>query len=162
MELFPNLFDGIGTIIDTKMKLDVSPDVTPIVQAPRKVPQVIIEPLKEELAWMEQLGVICKLDINEATDWCHNLVLVCKPSGKLSVCLDPRTINQALRFHVHNWHTFQDIASSIKKVKRVSKIDANSGFWTLHMDVTSQLLTTFNSPWGRYYFVKMPFSLNQS
>ena len=58
--------------------------------------------------------------------------------------------------------TFQDIASSIKKVKRVSKIDANSGLWTLPMDVTSQLLTTFNSPWGRYCFIKMPFGLNQS
>ena len=67
-------------------------------------------------------------------------------SGKLQVCLDPWTINQALRFHVHNSRIFQNIASSVKRVKRVIKIDANSGFWTLPMDVTSQLLTTFNSP----------------
>ena len=56
----------------------------------------MIQPLKEELSRMEKMGVICKMDINEATDWCHNLVLVHKPSGKLRVCLDPRTINQAL------------------------------------------------------------------
>ena len=43
----------------------------------------------------------------------------------------------------------------------VSKIDANSGFWTLPMDPDSQLLTTFNTPWGRFCFLKMPFSLNQ-
>ena len=29
------------------------------------------------------------------------------------------------------------------------------------MDDQSQLLTTFNTPWGRYCFVKMPFGLNQ-
>ena len=29
------------------------------------------------------------------------------------------------------------------------------------MDDQSQLLTTFNMPWGRYCFVKMPFGLNQ-
>ena len=82
----------------------------------------MIEPLKTELNRMEQLGVICKLDINEATDWCHNLVLVCKPSGKLRVCLDPRTINQALRFHVHKFsRTFQDVTSSIRRVKRSIK-----------------------------------------
>ena len=37
--------------------------------------------------------MIHKLDISEATDWCHNLVLVHKPSGKLGVCLNPGTIN---------------------------------------------------------------------
>ena len=122
----------------------------------------MIQPLKKELTRIEQLGVIHKLDINEVTDWCHNLVLVHKPSGKLRVCLNPRTINQVLRFHMYNSHTFQDIALSIKKVKRVSKIDANSSFWNLPMDVMSQLLTTFNSPWGKYCFVKMLFGLNQS
>ena len=43
----------------------------------------------------------------------------------------------------------------------VSKIDANSGFWTLPMDSESQILTTFNTPWGRFCFLKMPFGLNQ-
>ena len=122
----------------------------------------MIQPLREELAWMEELGVIHRLDINKATDWCHNLVLVHNPSGKLRVCLDPKTINQALRFHVHNSRTFQDIASSLKKVKRFSKINANFGFWTFPMDMMSQLLTTFNSPWSSYCFMKMPFHLNQS
>ena len=52
--------------------------------------------------------------------------------------------------------------SSIRKVTKVSKIDVNSGFWTLLMDDQSQLLTTFNTPWGRYCFIKMPFGLNQA
>ena len=51
--------------------------------------------------------------------------------------------------------------SSIRKVTKVSKIDTNSGFWTLPMDNQSQLLNMFNMPWGRYCFVRMPFGLNQ-
>ena len=90
MGLYPDLFDGIGTIKDAEVKLNVSPDITPILQDLRKVPQVMIQPLKKELTRIEQLGVIHKLDINEATDWCHNLVLVHRPSGKLRVCLDPK------------------------------------------------------------------------
>ena len=62
---------------------------------------------------MLELKVNRKLDINEATDWCHNLVLVRKPNGKLRVCLDPHTINKALRFNVHNARTFQDIVSNL-------------------------------------------------
>ena len=30
------------------------------------------------------------------------------------------------------------------------------------MDERSRLLTTFNTPWGRFCFVKMPFGLNQA
>ena len=88
------------------MKLDVSPDVTPIVQAPRKVPQVMIQCLKEELVQVEQLGVIHKLDINEATDWCHNLVLICKPSGKQGYVLiqeqSIKHLGSMCKIHVHS------------------------------------------------------------
>ena len=115
MELFPDLFDGIGTLKDAVVKLDIDDSITPVVQPPRKIPQAMVEPLKCEIEWMNNLGVIRKLNINEATDWCHNLVLVRKPNGKLRVCLDPRTINKALRFNVHNARTFQDVTTSIRK-----------------------------------------------
>ena len=39
------------------------------------------------------MKVIRKLDINEASDWVHALVLVVKPNGKLCACLDPCTLN---------------------------------------------------------------------
>ena len=161
LELFPELFDGIGTMKDAEVILDVNPDIEPVVQPPHKIPQAMVKPLKCEIDRMLELGVIHKLDINEATDWVNNLVLVRKPNGKLRVCLDPRTINKVLRFNVHNSRTFQDISSSIRGVKKISKIDANSGFWTLPMSQESQLLTTFNTPWGRFCFVKMSFGLNQ-
>ena len=111
---------------------------------------------------MLELKVIRKLDINKATDWCHNLVLVRKPNGKLRVCLDPHTINKALRFNVHNACTFQDIVLNLGNVSKVSETDANSGFWMLPVNAESQLLITFNTPWGHYCFTKMPFGLNQA
>ena len=83
MELFPELFDGVGTIKDTIVKLNVDESITPVIQPPRKIPQAMVDPLKQEIERMMMLGVIRKLDINQATDWCHNLVLVCKPNGKL-------------------------------------------------------------------------------
>ena len=110
---------------------------------------------------MTNLGIIRKLDIIEATDWCHNLVLVRKPNGKLRVCLDPRTSNKAVRFNVHNARTVQDIMTSIRRVSKISKIDANSGFWTLPMDESSQLLTTFNTLWDVTASQKCPLDLTR-
>ena len=109
LELFPDLFDRVGTIKDAVVKLVINKSITPVIQPPRKIPQVMVEALKHEIDWMLDLSVIRKLDINEATDWCHNIVLVCKPNGQLRVCLDPRTINKALHFNIHNTRTFQDV-----------------------------------------------------
>ena len=141
--------------------LDIDKNIEPVVKVPHKIPHSMLQPLKSELERMMKIGVICKLHINEVTDFIHNLVLVRKTNGKLCVCLDPHTINKILCFNVQNARTFPEITSKIKKVEYISKIDANSGFWTLPMDTESQLLTTFNTPWGRFCFLKMPFSLNQ-
>ena len=96
MQLFPDLFDGVGTIKDAVVHLDVKPDATPIVCSPRRVPDALCDSLKEELDRMETMKVIRKLDINKASDWVHALVLVVKPNGKFCVCLDPKTLNAVL------------------------------------------------------------------
>ena len=75
----------------------------------------MMEPLKAELDCMVKLGVVRKLHINEATDYVHNFVLVRKPNGKLRVCLDPKTINKALCFNIHNAKTFTELTSCIGK-----------------------------------------------
>ena len=58
MELFPELFDGVGTIKDTIVKLNVDESITPVIQPPRKIPQAMIDPLKQEIERMMTLGVI--------------------------------------------------------------------------------------------------------
>ena len=86
MELFPELFDGVGTIKDAIVKLNVDQSIIPVIQPLRKIPQAMVDPLKQEIERMMTLGVIRKLDINEATDWCHNLVLVQNPMANC-VCV---------------------------------------------------------------------------
>ena len=120
MNLFPDLFEGVGTMENVQVHLDVNPEIEPVIQVPRKIPHSMMEPLKAELDRMIKLGVIRKLNINKATDWVHNLVLVRKPNSKLRVCLDPRTINKALCFNIHNAKTFSELTSHISKVMYVS------------------------------------------
>ena len=49
MELFPNLFEGVGTIQSAKVWLDADPSVPPLVEPPRKIPQVMVDQLKQEI-----------------------------------------------------------------------------------------------------------------
>ena len=73
MKLYPDLFTGVGTIKNSVVHLDVKPGASPIVCAPRRVPDALRNSLKTELDRMESLKVIRKLDINEASDWLHSL-----------------------------------------------------------------------------------------
>ena len=43
---------------NVQVHLDVNPEVEPVVQAPRKIPHSMMEPLKAELDRMLKLGVI--------------------------------------------------------------------------------------------------------
>ena len=96
MQLYPDLSEGVGTITNAVVHSDVKPGAIPIVCSTTRVPDALRDSLKEELDRMESMKDIRKLDINEASNWVHALVLVVKPNGKLCVCLDPRTLNSVL------------------------------------------------------------------
>ena len=142
--------------------LDVKPGAIPVVCSPRWVPNTLKDLLKAELDRMESMKVIQKLDINEASDWVHALVLVVKPNGKLWVCLDTHTFNSVLQNNIHNAQRFVDIVAQIRGFTHCSKINTNSRFWMLQLDAMSQLLTTFDTPWGCYCFLKLSFGLCES
>ena len=146
--LYPDLFDGVWTIKNAVVHLDIKPGAIPIVCSPRRVPDALRDSLKEELDRMESMRVIWKLDSNNASDWVHALALVVKPNSKLHVCLDPCTLNSVLQHNIHNAQRFVDIIAQIRGFTHCSKIDTNSGFWTLPLDAMSQLLTTSDKPWG--------------
>ena len=51
MQLYPDLFEGLGTIKNAVVHLDVKPDASPIVCMPRRVPDTLRDSLKKELEW---------------------------------------------------------------------------------------------------------------
>jgi hypothetical protein len=70
--------------------------LTKVVNAPRNIPAGLKKKIKETLKEMEEKRVIRKVD--EPTDWVNSLVVVKKPkSDKLRVCLDPRSLNVAIK-----------------------------------------------------------------
>ena len=108
---------------------------------------------------------ICSLSCTfkcEPMAWVNSLVYHRKPSGKIRVCLDPKDLNKAIMRDHHVTPTLEDILPLFKDAKYFSIVDANSGSWNVELDEESSYLTTFNSPFGRYRFLRMPFGLKIS
>ena len=47
----------------------------------------------------------------------------------------------------------------VNNAKVFSKLDAKNGYWSIRLDEASLKLTTFNTPFGRYRFLRLPFGL---
>ena len=69
------------------LKVSVDPAVLPVVHPPRRVPEALREPLKNELVSLVEQGILAK--VTEPTDWVNSLVCITKSNGALRLCLDP-------------------------------------------------------------------------
>ena len=101
--------------------------------------------------------------MDQPTDWVNSLVVIEKPkTKKLHICLDPRPLNAAICREHFQLPTIEDITTRLTGARIFSKLDANHGYWQIPLSNSSQLLTTFNSPFGRYCFKRMPFGIKSA
>ena len=106
---------------------------------------------------MEKLGVIKKC--TEPTAWVHSLVVARKKNNKLRVCMDPSDLNRAVRREHFPMQTVEDVISRMPSAKVFSVLDANHGFWQVKLAKDSSKLATFNTPFGRYSYTRLPFGI---
>ena len=58
--------------------------------------------------------------------------------------------------------TLDEVTHKLAGATLFSKLDARHGYWSVSLDEKSSLKTTFNSPFGRFCFTRLPFGLNLS
>ncbi|KAK7111890.1 hypothetical protein V1264_011443 [Littorina saxatilis] len=159
LSMYADVFKGLGCMED-EYTISTDHSVRPVVHASRKVPAALRDDLQKELQRMLKEGVIEKVDY--PTDWVNSLVIVEKKGGGLRLCLDPRDLNKAIRREHYQLPTIEEIASRLSGNSVFSVVDASSAFWQIKLDKQSADLTTFNTPFGRFRFLRLPFGLNSS
>ena len=156
---YSDIFKGVG-LVSGKATIHIDSEVPPVVHPPRRVPVALRGRLKSELDRMVNADIICK--VNGPTPWVNSLVVVEKPNGKLRVCLDPKDLNSAIQRPHYPMRTLEDILPQLSNAHYFTKLDVRSGYWTISLDEPSSYFTTFNTPYGRYRFKRLPFGLNCS
>ncbi|XP_072033381.1 uncharacterized protein [Amphiura filiformis] len=141
-----------------KIHLETDSEVTPVVTPPRRVPIAVKPKLKAELDRLTELQVIQK--VTDPTGWVSALVCVEKPNEKIRLCIDPKPLNTALKRPHYPMPTIEEILPELSDVKIFTKADLKEGFLQCELGGQSSVLTTFQTPWGRYKWNRLPFGVS--
>ena len=159
---FPSVFEGqIRTMEGEKFRITLTDNAQPFcVNTPRFVPYAFRDKLKEEIALLEAQGVIKA--VTEPTEWCAPIVVTPKKdSDDVRLCVDFSKLNKyVLREHYRSCSPAEAVADiSDRQCTFFTMFDALKGYHQCPLDETSQLLTTFITPFGRYKFLRAPFGI---
>ena len=153
---FPKLFKGLDKLDGPDYIIKLKPDAKPhAISTPKSVPAPLLAKMKEELARMEQMETISKVD--EPTEWCARKVVVPNANGKVRICVDLTKLNKSILREYHPLPSVNHTLSQLAEATIFSKLDANSGFWPIGFSPESARLTIFITPFGRYCFNCLPF-----
>ena len=157
---YGDVFDDSVGLLDGVYHIETDANVTPVKHAPRRIPMAIRAQLKGELDDLEKRGIIAKT--NCPTEWVSSLVAVRKKDHRLRICLDPQDLNKAIMREHYPIPNIEDIAHRFHGAKVFSVLDAKNGFWHIALDDKSSYLTTFNTPYGRFRFLRLPFGISSA
>ena len=124
----------------------------------RKLPIPIKEKVRAELNTMIENEIITP--VNEPTEWISALLVVAKSNGDVRICIDPKPLNKALLRNHYLMPTIDDVLPELNNAKVFSTCDARHAFWHVCLDEPSSRLTTFETPFGKYRFLRLPYGLS--
>ena len=153
---FSQSFDTLGNFKE-EHHLTVDLAIAPVEHPCRKYALQRREVIQNELKKMEAMGVFVK-EI-EPTDWVSSLTFTEKRDWTLRLCLGPKDLNRALKRPHHKTPTLEEIMHHFSGAKFFSKLNAKNRYWPIRLDEPSSKLTTFNTPFGRFHFLRLPFGL---
>jgi transposase InsO family protein len=158
MDDYGSVFDGkLGRLPGTQ-HLQLKPDAKPTIMPDRRVPLAVRPKLQKELARLTELGVI--IPVEEPTPWVSQVVIAHKKAGDIRVCLDPHDVNKVLMREHYTLPVLDDVLHELRESRIFSKADLSSGYWHVVLDQESSFLTTFQTCFGRYRFLRLPFGIN--
>ena len=145
---FPDVFsDSIGTLPGS-VQLTLKPDTEPVLRPPKRLPIELPDQTKQELDRLVLKGVLAPVD--EPTEWVNQMAVATKKDGRLQICIDPWSLNLALKREHHQLPVLEDILTDLARAKVFSKVERSHGYWHCVLEEDSRALTTFSTPFGRY------------
>lgn len=154
-------FQGLGKIPGLT-KITLKPGSEPVIARQRRFAQSILPRIRKTLDQMEELKVITP--VSEPTPWVSNMIAVEKHNNQrdIRICLDPKHLNDCIIIPKYYIPSTEEILSQLTNCCYFTVLDLSNGFWQLLLDEESSYLTTFQTPFGRYRYLRLCFGINSA
>uniref|UniRef100_A0AAV2KDB0 ribonuclease H n=1 Tax=Knipowitschia caucasica TaxID=637954 RepID=A0AAV2KDB0_KNICA len=157
IDLYADVFTDPVQSLPGEVHFELDRSIAPTQAAPRNVPVALRNAVKAQLDKHERDGHITP--VSEPTEWISNMVIVRQPE-KLRICIDPKSLNTALKRSHYHMPTLEDVLYKLPKARLFTLVDARDAFLQCKLDRDSSYMTTFWTPWGRYRWLKLPFGVS--
>ena len=148
---------SIGTTPLTSMIIDTGTSY-PVSQTPYPIAMKHYQWVKEETEKLVAAKVIC----TSHSSWSAPIIVVPKGDGGICFIIDYRALNKVPRKFTWPTPKVEDIFSKLNRATYFTSLDLRAGYDYILLDKPSISKTAFNSPFGIFEYVKLPFGLAQA
>ena len=148
---------SIGTKPLTSMTIDTGAS-NPISQKPYPIAMKHYQWVKEEI---EKL-LTAKVIHSSRSSWSAPIIVVPKSDGGKHLVIDYRALNKVTRKFTWPMSKVEDIFPKLNGAIYFTTLALQAGYHHIPLDKPSILKTAFNSPFGKYEYIKVPFGLAQA
>ena len=129
----------------------------PVSQKPYPIAMKHYEWVKNEVEKLLAPKVIC----SSCSSWSAPIIVVPKGDGGKCLVIDYRALNKVTRKFTWPMPKVEDIYSKLNRATYFTTLDLCTRYHHIPLDKSSIPKTAFNSPFGKYEYVKVPFRLAQ-
>jgi ribonuclease HI len=132
--------------------LNVDPSFRPRKQRLRKMSEYKAEGARNEVKRLLSAGVIREVIYRE---WLANIVMVKKANGKWRMCIDFTDLNKACPKDEFPLPRIDSLVDAAASSELMSLLDCYSGYHQIWMKKEGEPKTSFITPSGTYYYLRM-------
>lgn len=133
-------------------------DAEPINRPPFKMSPLELEELRKQLKELLELRLIRP----STSPWGAPVLFVRKKSGDLRMCIDYRAINQVTRRYGHPLPRIDECLEQLSGAQYFTSLDLKSGYHQLRIRDEDVPKTAFNTRYGSFEWLVVPFGLRNS
>ena len=148
---------SIRTTPITSMMIDTG-NSNPVSQKPYPITMKHYQWIKDKI---EKL-LTAKVIHSSRTSWSAPSIIMPKGDGGKCLVIDYRALNQVTRKFTWPIPKVGDIFSKLNVTIYFTTLDLRAGYQHIPLDKPSIPKTSFNSPFGKYKYVNVPFGLAQA
>ena len=148
---------SIGMTTLTSMSIDTG-TADPVSQRPYPIAMKHYDWVKSKIEKLLVAKVIC----SSHSSWSASIIVIPKGDGGKCLVIDYRALNKVTRKFTWPMPKVEDIFSKLNGATYFTTLDLRTGYHHIPLDKSPIPKTAFNSPFGKYEYIKVPFGLAQA